>query len=135
MLSEVCCLPDWSKEFVLRTDASDVGLGAVLLQDQGFGLQPLACASKKLNSAELNYSPIEKECLAVVFGIQKYNHFLLGRHFTVQTDHSPLQWLHRVKPQSPRQMRWSMQLQPYDFSVVAIAGRDNVDADFLSRNV
>lgn len=131
----VCCLPDWSKEFVLRTDASDIGLGAVLLQDQGFGLQPLACASKKLNPAERNYSPIEKECLAVVFGIQKYSQFLMGRHFKVQTDHSPLQWLHRINPQSPRLMRWSLQLQSYDFTVEAIAGKDNVDADFLSRNI
>ena len=130
----VCCLPDFQKAFVLRTDASDVGIGAVLLQDQGFGLQPVGYVSKKLNSAEKNYSPIEKECLAVVFGIQKYSPFLAGRKFVVQTDHCPLQWLHRVKPQSPRLMRWSLQLQPYDFDVQAIPGRENVDADFLSRN-
>ncbi|XP_076456339.1 uncharacterized protein LOC143290708 [Babylonia areolata] len=67
----VCCLPDLTKPFTLRTDASDVGVGAMLLQDQGFGVQPVACASKKLNPAERNYPTIEKECLALVWGVHK----------------------------------------------------------------
>ncbi|XP_076449507.1 uncharacterized protein LOC143285940 [Babylonia areolata] len=68
----VCCLPDLTKPFILRTDASDVGVGAMLLQDQGFGAQPVACASKKLNPAERNYPTIEKECLALIWGVHKF---------------------------------------------------------------
>jgi hypothetical protein len=72
-----------SKSFVVRTDASDAGLGAVLLQDQGFGLQPISYASKKLSSAEKNYSTIEKECLAMVWAVQKYSQFLFGQKFVI----------------------------------------------------
>jgi transposase InsO family protein len=129
----VCCLPDLSKTFVLRTDASDFGLGAILLQDQGFGLQPIACASKKLIPAERNYATVEKECLAIVWGIEKFSPYLYGKPFIVQCDHQPLQHLQRMKTSNSRLMRWAMQLQPYNFSVEAIPGKDNVGADFLSR--
>jgi hypothetical protein len=129
----VCCLPDLSKEFVLRTDASDFGLGAILLQDQGFGLQPIACASRKLIQAEKNYATVEKECLAIVWGIEKFSPYLYGRPFTIQSDHQPLQHLQRMKTSNSRLMRWAMQLQPYNFHVEAIPGKDNVGADFLSR--
>jgi hypothetical protein len=129
----VCCLPDLSKTFVLRTDASDFGLGAILLQDQGFGLQPIACASKKLIPAERNYATVEKECLAIVWGIEKFSPYLYGKPFIIQCDHQPLQHLQRMKTSNSRLMRWAMQLQPYNFSVEAIPGKDNVGADFLSR--
>ncbi|XP_076464736.1 uncharacterized protein LOC143296595 [Babylonia areolata] len=93
----VCLLPDLSKPFVLRTDASAVGLGALLLQDHGMGPQPVACASKKLNAAERNYPTIERECLALVWGIQKFEPYLYGKPFVVQTDHAPLQYLDRAR--------------------------------------
>ena len=129
----VCTLPDFSRTFVLRTDASDSGLGAILIQDQGMGDQTIACASRKLNAAEKNYSTIEKELLAVVWGIQKFGSYLYGREFVLQSDHLPLQHLDRLKTTNSRLMRWAMQLQPYAFVFKSIPGRENVGADFLSR--
>ncbi|KAK7108528.1 hypothetical protein V1264_016261 [Littorina saxatilis] len=129
----VVIMPDLALPYVVRTDASDRGMGAVLLQDQGKGLQPVAYASKKLNSAEQNYATVEKECLATVWGIQKFERYLYGRHFVLETDHQPLQYLQRMKPTNARLMRWALQLQPYDFTIKVIPGKDNVGADYLSR--
>nr|KAG5703408.1 hypothetical protein BaRGS_022457 [Batillaria attramentaria] len=95
--SPVVWLPQSDLPYILRTDASEKGLGAVLLQDQGQGPQPVAYASKKLTGPELNYSVIEKECLAVVWGIEKFDPYLYGRTFVLETDHQPLQHLDRVK--------------------------------------
>ena len=129
----VCALPDFSRTFILRTDASDTGLGAILIQDQGFGDQTIGCASRKLNDAEKNYSTIEKELLAVVWGIQKFSPYLYGREFVLQSDHLPLQHLDQMKNANSRLMRWAMQLQPYAFVFKSIPGKENVGADFLSR--
>ena len=131
----VCHLPVAGRKFVLRTDASGTGLGAVLCQEHGDEIHPVMCASKKLNSAELNYSTIEKECLALVWAVQKFEAYLYGTEFVIQTDHSPLQHLERVKSPSGRITRWAMSLQPFKFVVEAIPGCDNVMADYLSRHV
>jgi hypothetical protein len=129
----VMCLPNEDLPFVLRTDASDKATGAVLLQDHGQGLQPIAYASKKLNSAEVNYSTIEKECLGVVWGVKKFEPYLYGKKFTLETDHQPLQYLEKSKTENGRLMRWALQLQQYDFVVKVIKGIHNVGADYLSR--
>ena len=129
----VVVMPDPDLPFILRTDASDRGLGAVLLQDKGQGPQPIAYASKKLNGAEKNYATVEKECFATVWGIQRFERYLYGRHFVLETDHQPLQYLQRMKPTNARLMRWALQLQPYSFTVKVIPGKDNIGADYLSR--
>ena len=129
----VLVLPDSSKEFILRTDASGKGLGAVLLQDHGQGRQPVAYASKKLSPAEQHYHIVELECLAVVWGIRKFYPYLFGRHFVVETDHHPLQYIDRLRPISKRLMGWAVELQSHDFSVQTIKGKDNLGADYLSR--
>ena len=78
------------KPFVLRTDASDIGLGAVLLQDfEGEGRLPIAYASKKLLPRERNYSVIEKECLGIIWGVEKFRKYLYGLEFQLETDHKP----------------------------------------------
>lgn len=131
----VCHLPVAGREFVLRTDASGTGLGAVLCQRHDDVIHPVMCASKKLNSAEVKYSTIEKECLALVWAVQKFEAYLYGAEFVIQTDHSPLQHLERVKSPSGRITRWAMSLQPFKFVVEAIPGSENVVADYLSRHV
>ncbi|XP_013382645.1 uncharacterized protein LOC106153310 [Lingula anatina] len=126
-------MPDFSRSFILRTDASDVGVGAVLLQKYDDELFPVAYASKKLLPREKNYSVIERECLAVVFGVKKFQNYLYGKEFTVQTDHEPLTYLQKSKTENGRLMRWALYLQSYRFRVEAIKGSDNVGADYLSR--
>ena len=122
------------KPFVLRTDASDIGLGAVLLQDfEGEGRLPIAYASKKLLPRERNYSVIEKECLGIIWGVEKFRKYLYGVDFLLETDHKPLSYMQTAKVLNPRIMRWAMKLQPYRFRIVAIRGRDNLGADYLSR--
>ena len=126
-------LPDFDKDFVLRTDASDTGLGAVLLQKHGEMMFPIAYASKKLAGAPKSYDTVEKECMAIVWAIDKFNCYLYGRSFTLQTDHHPLTFLNSAKLTNPRLMCWALKLQPFRFRVEAIPGVDNVGADWLSR--
>ena len=127
-------LPDFTKDFYLRTDASDYGIGAVLLQMHE-KLFPIAYASRKLNDQERAYSVIEKECLGIVWAVRKFQAYLYGRTFILQTDHQPLVYLNRSKVSNGRLMRWAIFLQSYNFVVQAIKGVDNIGADFLSRHV
>lgn len=122
-----------SKVFILQTDASDRGLGDVLLQEDLDQKQPISYISRKLNKAEENYSTIERECLAIVWAIQKFHKYLYGRKFILETDHQPLVFLNSSKLLNSRLMRWSLALQLYRFRIVSIRGKENVGADFLSR--
>ena len=105
----------------------------MLMQEYGEEPFPVAYASKKLSDRERRFSTIEKECLAVVWGIRKFMRFIYGVELTLQTDHQPLAYLHRAKFENDRIMRWAMYLQSYRFTVQAIKGSENVGADFLSR--
>ena len=120
--------PNFDLEFTLFTDASDTGVGAVLQQ----GDQVVAYGSKSLNQAEKNYSVIEKECLALVYGVKQFRHYLLGKPFVIFTDHNPLQWLSSQKMQG-RLSRWALSLQEYDFTIKYRKGSSNQNADALSR--
>jgi hypothetical protein len=126
-------MPDFEKRFILQVDASDVGLGSALMQEHDGELLPVAFASKKLLPREKAYSVIEKECLAVVYAVQKFNQYLYGREFTLQTDHLPLICMNRNRVANDRIMRWSLLLQPYQMRIEYIKGSQNVFADFLSR--
>lgn len=131
--SPVLKLPNFDSSFLVQTDASDVGLGAVLLQDEDGVRLPVMYASRKLSKTEKNYSVIEKECLGIVWALQKFEKYLYGREFVLETDHRPLMYLQRSKLANSRLMRWSLLIQPYRFRIEAIKGRDNVGADYLSR--
>ena len=119
--------------FTLTTDASDVGLGAVLSTPRNTVIE---FASRALTSAERNYTTTEKECLAIIWATRKFRHYLLGSSFTLETDHKPLEWLESHKQShahSQRLQRWSLELRAYDFHVVYRPGANNQCADSLSR--
>ena len=128
--------PDFERNFVLQTDASDRGVGAVLSQLSENGEDhPIAYFSRKLSSREERFSTIEKECLGIKLAAQAFRVYLLGRPFIIQTDHRALTWLDRVKDNNPRLTRWSLSLQPFQYTVVHRAGQANGNADGLSRIV
>ena len=124
---------DLSKVMYVQTDASDVGLGAALMQEHDGVLHPVRFLSRKLKGAEKNYSTIEKECLAVVWAVEKLRVFLYGREFVLLTDHRPLTFINEAKLRNTRVMRWSLYLQDYSFRVESIKGVDNLVADYMSR--
>ena len=125
---------DPTKQIELRVDASNLGLGAHLVQIDGKRRQLLACASRTLQKHEKNYSTTEKECLAIVFGLKKFRPYLFGRKFTVVTDHCGLCYLMNAKDLENRLARWSLKVMDYDFDIVYNKGTKHQDADFLSRN-
>jgi hypothetical protein len=89
--------PDFSKEFILTTDASNTGLGAVLSQGPMGKDLPVAYSSQSLNKAGINYTTSEKELLAIMWATRYFRHYLYGRHFKIVTDHKPLTWIMNVK--------------------------------------
>ena len=126
-------------ELILASDASDYGVGAVLSHQMVDGAErPIGYVSRLLNKAERGYSTIEKEALAIIFGVKKFNQFLYGQKFTIQTDHKPLEELFNEKkevPQqaSPRVQRWALTLAAYEYKIAYKAGTTNANADALSR--
>jgi len=115
-----------ARTFVLRTDASDVGLGAIPLQKHTDGMFPIAYQSKRLSRTEVNYSVAERECLAVVWAVSKFYRYLYGRDFVLQTDHRPLIYLDKAKLANARVMRCSLSLQTFRYRVESIKGVYNV---------
>ena len=114
-------------------DASPVGLGAVLVQKQDGHEVPVCYASRSLSKCERRYSQTKKEALSLVWACERFHPYIYGQTFDLVTDHKPLEVIYgpRSKP-SARIERWVLRLQPYDFKVVHIKGRDNI-ADSLSR--
>jgi len=125
-------LPDFSKTFYVMTDASDLATGAVLMQDQGKGLQPIAFESQKLQGTEHRYPPHELELLAIIHALRAWQHYLLGPHFKIYTDHLSLRYLQTQPTLSPKEARWLDFLQEFDFEIHYLPGKKNVVADALS---
>lgn len=129
-------LPRFDKPFAIATDASSYALGCVLLQDDDNGFQhPIACASRKLSDSELNYSVFEKEALGIVFGVNHFRHYLLGKKFTIYCDQKSLSYIFTLKNSSPRIARWILALQEYHYDIIHKPGKLNLFADHLSREV
>ena len=99
-------MPDFERPFVVTTDASLVSVGAILEQDFGQGLQPVAFESRKLNPAETRYSAYERELLGIVWAIGKWRYYFEGRKFIVQTDHSSLRHLPNQPSVNRRIWKW-----------------------------
>nr|XP_022906843.1 uncharacterized protein LOC111418530 [Onthophagus taurus] len=131
----VLSCPDFREEFSMQTDASDYGLGAVLSQVIEGEERVIAYLSRSLTLQERNFSTTEKECLAVLWAIEKLRPYVEGAHFKVVTDHYSLIWLNNLKNPSGRLARWTVRLQQYTFTIVHRKGKDHVVPDLLSRTV
>lgn len=134
--SPVLAAPDLNRPFKLEVDASNVGAGAVLLQDDEQGIaHPVSYFSRKFNKNQLNYSVIEKETLALIFALQHFEVYVgcSVQPLIVFTDHSPLTFLSKLYNHNQRLTWWSLFLQSYNLDIRHKKGVENILADALSR--
>ena len=132
----VLLAPNFDKEFKLAVDASDVGAGSVLLQEDDNGVDhPVCYYSKKFNKHQRNYSTIEKECLSLILALQHFEVYLASSvaPIVIFTDHNPLTFIHKMKNKNQRLLRWSLMLQEHNLDIRHIKGKDNIIPDALSR--
>jgi hypothetical protein len=126
--------PDMDRPFVLHTDFSNYGCGAVLSQFDDTGQEYMvACASRSLNSHEKMYCSFQGEMLAVVWAVRLFRFYLQSAPFTVVTDHQPLQWILQRQDLVGQHARWALILQEFDFVIKHRAGDKHANADALSR--
>ena len=126
--------PDFGKEFGMECDASKYQIGMILSQKDEENRPRVVCyASRMLTKQEQNYSATERECLAVVEGVRIFRPYLHGNKFQIVTDHKALIWLHNHKDQKSKLMRWALELQEYDYTIIHRPGKDSANVDALSR--
>ena len=132
----ILMLPDPDRQYVVNTDASDFATGAVLQQDFGRGLQPIAFSSHKMTDAERRYPTHDREMLAIINMLGEWRTYLQGRQpfvIRIRTDHNSLQYFMTQASLSARQSRWLDKLSDFDFKVEYVRGPTNIVADALSR--
>lgn len=132
----VLTAPNFSEPFKLEVDASDVGVGAVLLQTDKNGVDhPVSYFSKKFNIHQVKYSTIEKETLALLLALQHFEVYVgsSNKPLIVYSDHNPLVFLRHMYNQNQRLMRWALAMQDHHLEIRHKKGCDNVIADALSR--
>ena len=133
-IAPVLSFPDFSRPFILETDASGTGLGAVLAQKQPDGtVHPIAYASRTLQKTEKNYGITELEGLGVTLAVKHFRPYLYGQKYTVYTDHQALKSLLNTLQPSEKLARWGMALQELDLCIQHHSGKANLNADALSR--
>ncbi|CAB0034671.1 unnamed protein product [Trichogramma brassicae] len=124
-----------NEKYILQTDASSRGMGAVLFQQpEGEGRRIIAYASAKFSVTEEKYHCNEQECLAVVWAIKRFRPYLEDRPFILRTDSRTVTWLNRFKGTRDKLMRWALLLQEFQFTLEHCPGRHNELPDHLSRN-
>ena len=134
--AQVLLAPSFDKDFKLAVDASDVGAGSVLLQEDDNGVDhPVCYFSKKFNKHQRNYSTIEKECLSLILALQHFEVYLASSvtPIVIFSDHNPLTFIHKMKNKNQRLLRWSLMLQEHNLDIRHIKGKDNIIPDALSR--
>lgn len=129
----VLAVPDFSLPFVIHSDASKLGLGAMISQKFPEGEKVIAYASRTISKAEAKWTVTELECLGIVWAVHQFRPYIEGTRFTVVTDHHSLKWLNGLKDPSPRLARWALKLQAYDFEIEYRKGGLNRVPDALSR--
>jgi hypothetical protein len=126
--------PDFEKPFCLDVDWSTKGVGAILSQREGRFENVVAYASKGLIVVQRKFHPMEGECYALIWGIMHFRQYLYKMHFTLRTDHKPLEWLATVLNANGRRGRWINLLQDFSFKIFHKPGLKHGNADALSRN-
>ena len=134
LTAPILALPREGFPYTLDTDASAYQIGCCLLQQQPDGhLHPVGYWSRSLTPAEKNYSPTEKECLAIVWATLHLRPYLERNRFTIRTDHVALRWLLNLRDPSGRLARWGLRLQEFDFEIQYRPGSSHALADGPSR--
>ena len=130
--------PDFKAPFLLRTDASKLGAGAVLYQNDAKGIsRPVMYASTAFSNRQAEYAAHERECLAIIWALDVFHSYLQHAPFTIETDSAAIAWLlqpDRQKPTKSKYARWRMKLTAYDYAIKHRKGISMTDADPLSRN-
>ncbi|GBG77118.1 hypothetical protein CBR_g23444 [Chara braunii] len=124
---------DPSLPFVVTTDASQYGIGAVLQQDDGNGYRPVEFMSARMPSENVATSTYERELYALRQALKEWRHYLLGRHFKVYSDHETLRWLKTQAKMTPKLTRWDAEIHQYDYELKPVKVKYNVVANALNR--
>ena len=125
----VLALPDFGKPFIIEADASGHGMGAILMQEQ----RPIAYFSQAFSQLGRKKSVYERELMAIVFVVQKWRHYLLGKTFFIRTDQKNLKYLMEQREVCPEYLKWMVKLMGYQFEIHYRVGMENNVADGLSR--
>ena len=126
--------PDYTKPFIIRTDASMLGIGCSLSQKGDDDLEyPIAFASCKFSKTELHWPTVVKECYAIVYSLKHFDFYIYLSKIVLYTDNSPLHYIISSIPASSKLMRWVLFLSRYDITIIHLVGTLNFTADCLSR--
>ena len=126
--------PDWTRDFHVFVDASDVAIGIVLMQlTEPRWYRPVYYANWKLSKTEQNYSIMEREALGMIYSVTKYRHYLLGRKFSFHVDHSALLYLVSKASLTRKLAWWTLLLQEFEFEIYHRPGVQHAVANYLSR--
>ena len=116
--SPVLAFPETDGDYILYTDASNNGVGAVLAQEDGEGRERvISYASKAFSGSEKSWTTTEKEAYAVVWALQYFHPYVYGRKVVIYTDHKALKWLKNIKHPNGKLARWILKLEEYDYTI------------------